>query len=105
MQAQTPSLFLVDVGSSQIFGDAGSDSIVLLDPGDAGSSVIDGGAGADTIQVGSGSGGEVNVIGGQGADLIEFGETSDIDIKYTDATESNINITDTVGVSQAFGFG
>ena len=94
-----------DIFSSQIFGDAGSDSIVLLDPGNAASSLVDGGAGADTIQVGSSSGGQVNVIGGQGADLIEFGETSDIDIKYTDATESNINITDTVGVSQAFGFG
>ncbi|QNI69352.1 hypothetical protein [Cyanobium sp. NS01] len=94
-----------NVGSSKIFGDNGSDSIVLLDPGDAGSSVVDGGAGADTIVIGSGDSGEVNVFGGQGADLIEFGETSDIDIKYTDATESNINITDTVGVSQAVGFG
>lgn len=92
---------------STINGDGGSDSIVLLSHGTSASSVVDAGEGTDTIQVQGtgGSAGALNVIGGLGADLIEFAESSDIDIKYAAAAESNINNFDTFGVLQNFGFG
>lgn len=87
-----------DIASSQIFGGQGNDSIYLFNGGNAQSSLIDGGDGVDTIYVGSSNNNEINVIGGQGADLIQFSQTSDIDVKYTNASESNVNTFDTLQV-------
>lgn len=85
-----------DFQSSTIFGDAGSDFIDLDEPGLAGSALVDGGAGADTISIGTGR--NINVIGGQGADLIQFNNTANPDIKYTQASESNLTTFDTLQV-------
>jgi len=95
--------------SAVIFGDGGNDLIELLDPepNSFRSSRIDGGEGNDTIRQlkQGGSIGDQNFFGGLGADLIEFAASSDVDVKYRNANESNINTFDTIGLLQNQGFG
>ncbi|MBE9173322.1 hypothetical protein IQ216_09585 [Cyanobium sp. LEGE 06143] len=88
---------------STVYGDAGNDSIVLLDPIspfdgelESDSARVFGGDGADTIFAGPGFEGELNVFGGHGADLIQLTRTSEVDVKYTNASESNVNSFDTL---------